>query len=214
MIGVVMFRRLLPKEMSFFDYFEKNSKLSIEAAKFLNEIALDSADLVELSNRIKDIEHEADSVTHQCIDALHRTFITPIDRSDIHRLIRRMDDIIDSVDSTATRMMLYEMSDRRSEMRQFTEVLVKSTTAIDSAIHSMRNMKKNNDFIEKCCKAVYETENEGDQILRSALARLFREEKDTVSVIKWKEIFERLEKATDRCEEVANIVQGIVIEAS
>jgi predicted phosphate transport protein (TIGR00153 family) len=209
-----MFRRLLPRETSFFDFFEQNSGLSIKVCQELNAIASNPSELVSRVNRIKEIEHEADDVTHKCIDALHRTFITPIDRADIHRLIRRLDDIIDSVDSAASRMMLYDMSEMRPELKQFTQALVKASTEVDGAVRNLRRMKKGNEEIQKSCVAVYEAENEGDQILRSALARLFREEKEPVQVIKWKEVFERLEKATDRCEEVANIVQGIVIEAS
>jgi uncharacterized protein Yka (UPF0111/DUF47 family) len=209
-----MFKRLLPRETGFFDFFEQNSKLSIEACRELDAIALNPGELVSRVNRIKEIEHEADDVTHKCIDAIHRTFITPIDRADIHRLIRRLDDIIDSVDSAASRMMLYEMTDLRPELKQFTAALVIASTEIDGAIRNLRRLRKGGDAIEKCCIAVYEAENQGDQILRAALVRLFKEEKEPVLVIKWKEVFERLEKATDRCEEVANIVQGIVIEAS
>lgn len=210
----MMFRRLLPQETSFFDFFEQHSKLAIEACRELDAIAADPRTLGERANRIKDIEHSADNVTHQCIDALHRTFITPIDRSDIHRLIKRLDDIVDSVDSAASRMMLYEMNEVRPEMKQFTEVLITATTQIDSALGHLRHLNRQGQHIDKHCQAIYQAENDGDQILRAALVRLFKEEPNAVLVIKWKEIFERLEKATDRCEEVANIIQGVVIEAS
>lgn len=209
-----MFKRLLPTETSFFDFFEQHSKLSLDACRELSAIAASPSELVRRVNRIKEIEHEADDITHNCIDAIHRTFITPIDRADIHRLMRRLDDIIDSVDGAASRMMLYEMHDIRPELQQFTEILMSATTAVDGAIHNLRSLTKGTDAIENYCQAVYEAEHKGDNILRLALARLFKEEKDPVLVMKWKEIFERLEKATDRCEEVANIVQGVVIEAS
>jgi uncharacterized protein len=209
-----MFERFLPKETSFFDYFEQHSKLSIEACKELNAIAANPSELINRVSRIKEIEHDADDVTHKCIDALHRTFITPIDRADIHRLIRRLDDIIDSVDSAASRMMLYDLSEMRLEAKQFTEVLIIATTEIHGAVRNLRNINKGGDAIQKCCEAVYDAEKRGDQILRSALGRLFREEKEPIMLIKWKEVFERLELATDRCEEVANIIQGVVIEAS
>lgn len=209
-----MFKRLLPKETGFFDYFEKHSKLAIEACKELDGIAVNPLELLARTNKIKAIEHDADDITRSCIDALHRTFITPIDRADIHRLIRRLDDIVDSVDATVARMMLYDLSEMRAELRQFTQVLIKATAGVDGAISNLRNMSKNDEIIQKCFTDIYNTEKEGDQILRSALERLFREEKDPILVIKWKDIFERLEIATDRCEEVANIIQGIVIEAS
>jgi uncharacterized protein Yka (UPF0111/DUF47 family) len=106
------------------------------------------------------------------------------------------------------------LSEIRPEMKQFTAVLLRATTEIDGAMHRLRNLKAGGEAISASCRAIFEIENEADQILRSALARLFREEKDAVLVIKWKEVFERLEKATDRCEEVANVVQDIVIGAS
>jgi predicted phosphate transport protein (TIGR00153 family) len=209
-----MFKRILPRETGFFDFFEEHSRLSIEACKELSAIASNPAELAARASRIKDIEHEADDITHKCIDALHRTFITPVDRGDIHRLMKRLDDIIDSVDAAVARISLYGITEMRPELKQFTEVLVKATTGIDGAIHNLRKLKKKESAIQECCTAVYEAEHEGDQILRSALARLFKETNEPFLVIKWKEIFERLEIATDRCEEAANIVEGIVIEAS
>jgi predicted phosphate transport protein (TIGR00153 family) len=209
-----MLKRLLPRETSFFDFFERHSELSIEASKELNAIGLHPAELTTRVGRIKEIEHTADDVTHKCIDALHRTFITPIDRSDIHRLIRRLDDIIDCIDSATSRMILYEINDIRPEFRQFTEELLKATTGIDGAIRSLRDLRHGEKAIAEFCAVIYEAEKNCDQILRKALARLFKEEKEAILVLKWKGIFERLEKAADRCEEVANIVEGIVIEAS
>lgn len=209
-----MFDRIMPKETSFFNFFEQHSRLAIDACKELNEIASNPAELVMRANRIKEIEHEADDITHKCIDALHRTFITPVDRGDIHRLMKRLDDIIDSVDAAASRIMLYEITDMRPELKQFTDVLMKATAGIDGAIHNLRKMKKKDVAIQDCCGAVYDAEHQGDQILRLALARLFKETNEPFLVIKWKEIFERLEIATDRCEEAANIIEGIVIEAS
>lgn len=209
-----MFKRLLPRETSFFDFFEQHSLLSIEVSKELNAIAVSPDELAGRAARIKEIEHEADEITHHCIDALHRTFITPIDRGDIHRLIRRLDDIIDCVDSASQRMVLYELTEIRPEFHQFTEVLIKATTGIDGAIRSLRDLKHGEKTIEKWCRAIYDAETESDGILRAALAKLFNEEKEAILVLKWKGVFERLEKAADRCEEVANIVEGIVIEAS
>ncbi len=209
-----MFKGLLPKETSFFDFFEQHSKLSIATCKELQVIAEDPKQLFDRVNRIKEMEHQADDVTHKCIDALHRTFITPIDRADIHRLMKRLDDIVDSIDSAASRMEMYHLTDMRPEMAQFTQTLLKATTEIDGAVQNLRHLHQKEQEIEMHCQAVYEAENQADQILRTAIVRLFKEESDAVTVIKWKEVFERLEKATDRCEEVANIVQGIVIEAS
>jgi uncharacterized protein len=209
-----MLKRILPRETSFFSFFEQHSVLSIEACKELDLIASHPEQLAERVGRIKEIEHRADDITHQCIDALHATFITPIDRSDIHRLMRRLDDIIDSVDSAASRMMLYEMTNYRSEFKQLTEVLVRASIHIDGAVRGLPHISRESNNIQKNCIAVYQAETDGDEILRAALTRLFKDEPDAVQIIKWKEMFERLERTTDRCQEVANIVQGIVIEAS
>lgn len=209
-----MLKYFLPKETSFFRFFEQHSTLSIEACKEFNDLATRPDELALRVARIKQIEHRADDVTHKCIDALHSTFITPIDRADIHRLIRRLDDIVDSVDSAASRMALYELTSFRPELKQLTEVLVTATAHIDSAVRSLPRLAKESDNIQKCCIAVYQAENDGDELLRAALVRLFKDESNAVMIMKWKEIFERLEKATDRCQEVANIIQGIVIEAS
>lgn len=209
-----MLERFLPKETSFFKFFEAHALLGIEACKELDAMASNPSELVSRAARIKDIEHQADDITHKCIDALHATFITPIDRADIHRLMRRLDDIVDSVDSIASRMMLYEMTNYRSELKKLTELLLIATRHIDTAIQNLPYLSKKSDDIQTSCIAVYQAETEADDILRQSLVRLFKDEKDAILVMKWKEIFERLERATDRCQEVANIVQGIVIEAS
>ncbi len=209
-----MLKHFLPRETSFFTFFEQHSQLSMDACKEFHELSAKPGELALRVNRIKQIEHRADDVTHSCIDALHNTFITPIDRADIHRLMRKLDDIVDSVDSAASRMVLYELTTFRPEFRQLTEVLVTASGHIDTAVRSLPKLSKEGDAIQKACIAVYQAENDGDELLRSALVRLFKEETDPVMIMKWKEIFERLERATDRCQEVANIISGIVIEAS
>jgi uncharacterized protein len=209
-----MFNRILPREAGFFSFFEQHSQISIEAAKELYGIASNPSNLEKSIERIKTLENDADKITHKCIDALHRTFITPIDRGEIHRLMKRLDDIVDSIDSATSRMILYEIKEIRPEFNAFAEVLVVSTTAIHEAVRNLSNLKKGAKAIDDSCRIIHETEEKGDDILRSALARLFREEKDPILVIKWKGIFERLERASDSCERVADIIEGIVIEAS
>lgn len=209
-----MFKSLLPRETRFFDFFEQHIKLSTAVCRELDAIALNPGELTSRANRIKEIEHDADNITHSCIDALHRTFITPIDRGDIYQLIRRLDDIVDSIDATASRMTLYAIAEMRPEFKLFTEVLLRATIELDQAVSGLRHMNRQGPLIQRSCIAVSDAENEADRILRSALARLFKDCTDPVLIIQWKEIFERLEKAVDRCEDVANIVEGVVIEAS
>jgi predicted phosphate transport protein (TIGR00153 family) len=208
-----MFRRLLPREVCFFDYFEQIADMIIEACDTFHKLMQGGVDNALLAASIKDIEHKADDLTHKCIEEINKTFITPIDRTDIHALIKRLDDIIDSVDACTSRVMLYEIKDMRHEAAQLAEVMVKSAHELEVALKGLRNPKKAKE-IEKHLIMVHQLENDGDTILRAALTRLFKEEENAVQIIKWKEIFERLEKATDRCEEVANIIEKIVIEAS
>jgi len=209
-----MFKKLLPKTGSFFHLFEQHSRLSREACAELDHLAADHGDIESHATRIKEIEHQADEITHHCIDALHNTFITPIDRSDIHRLIRRLDDVIDSVDSIAAHMLMYRMTSIRPEMRLLTQILIEAVDGIDRAIRDLPLSNKKGEDIHRCCWEVYDAESRADGVLRIALGRLFDEESDPLLIIKWKEIFERLERTTDRCQEVAHIISGIVIEAS
>lgn len=209
-----MFRFLMPREESFFTFFERHIALTIEGCRHLVVLATPGADVHEQVLKIKEIEHKADDVAHECIIALHKTFITPFDRSDIHRLIRRLDDIIDKIDSAAARIDLYEVGEIRHEVKEIAEVLVKATGEIEKALVHLRRIKDTNE-IDAHCVAIHEAENEGDAILRRALARLFKEEESRpVAIMKWRQIFELLERATDRCDDVSNIIQGIVIEAS
>lgn len=207
-----IFSRFLPKNTSFFDFFEKLGALSNEACKELLALTTEGADIQAAAQRIREIEKQADRVHHHCADALHKTFITPFDRSDIHTLANRIDDVIDSVDSTAMRIVLYELTQMRPEAKELAEVLVRATAAMVKALTGLRDMK-NAEEIKDHCVEIYKMENEGDTILRLALVRIFKEG-DPIMVMKWKEIYERLEKATDRCESVASVIQGIVIEAS
>ncbi len=208
-----MFRRMLPRKVCFFDYFEQLAVMIIQACEAFRDLTEGKTDNVEQAGRIKDIEHQADNLTHKCIEEINKTFITPIDRVDIHSLIKRLDDIIDSVDACASRIMLYEITEMRPEAMQLADVLVKAAHELEVALKGLRNLK-NAPVIEEKLIAIHQLENDGDTILRAALMRLFKEEDNAIQIIKWKEIFERLEKATDRCEDVANIIEKIVIEAS
>jgi uncharacterized protein len=209
-----MFRGLLPKEVGFFDYFEQHAVLVTKACEAFLELTQNGkGDYDAQVDRIKNIEHDADDVTHRCMEDLNKTFITPIDRSDIHALIKRMDDVVDSVDAVTSRMSLYKVRVMREEARKLADVLLRASHDIEAAVHGLRNIK-NAGEINKRLISIHDLENEGDTILRAALTRLFDEETDAVLIIKWKEIFERLEKATDRCEAIANIIEKIVIEAS
>jgi uncharacterized protein len=206
-----MLRRFLPREGDFFTLFERHAALTVEGAKQFVTLVGGGQNVRALAARIKEIEHETDVITHTCVERLHTTFITPIDRDDIHRLITRMDDVMDFIESASERIALYELRDMTEEVRDLAKVLVRATEAVARAVTGLRDMKKSEGVLEHCIE-VNRLENEGDEILRNAVATLFREATDPLLVMKWKEVYEALENATDRCEDVANIIEGVVLE--
>ena len=206
-----MLRRLLPREEDFCTLFERHAALTVEGAKQLATLVSGGQNVRALAARIKEIEHETDVITHTCVERLHTTFITPFDRDDIHRLITRMDDVMDFVESASERMALYELRDMTEEVRELAAVLVRATEAVARAIAGLRNVRRAEGILEHCIE-VNRLENEGDEILRNAVAELFKTANDPLLVMKWKEVYEALENATDRCEDVANIIEGVVLE--
>ena len=206
-----MLKKLMPRETSFFEFFERHAAATVRGCRELLDLANTGSDFEARARRIKDIEHEADSITHDCVEALHRTFITPIDRDQIHLLISRMDDIMDYVETVSDQCVLYNIDHMTPAAQELAAVLLESTGHIEGAVKGLRDMKHAEKISEHCIE-VNRLENQGDALLRKAVARLFDEEKDPVAIIKWKEIYENLEIATDRCEDVANIIEGIVLE--
>jgi len=206
-----MFGKLLPRETSFFDFFEKHAALTVEGAKEFQALVTTEVNITAKAKRIKEIEHETDVITHHCVEALHKTFITPIERGDIHSLITKMDDIMDYVEAASERIALYEIKSMTPEVKELADVLVRASVEVQTALSGLRDMKNATAVMQKCID-INRLENEADGILRLAVARLFKEEKDPITVIKWKEIYELLETATDRCEDVANIIEGVILE--
>ena len=206
-----MLSRFLPRQTNFFDFFEKHAALSVEAARELGKLARDGAQIEDISHRIKELEHQADDVTHTCMETLHTTFITPIDRNDIHRIASKLDDIIDLIDGAARQLALFEISDLPESARDATVVLVQATEAVERAVKGLRNMKNATAILGECVR-INELENQADRIKANSVARLFREEGNAITVLKWHEIFQALENVTDACEDVANVIEGIVLE--
>jgi hypothetical protein len=206
-----MFGRFLPRETSFFDFFEQHAQLTVEGTRDFLSLVTTGANIEAKCRRISDIEHETDVITHRCVEALHKTFITPIDRDSIHRLITKMDDIMDYVEAAAERLELYELTAMTNDARDLADVLHRTAMQVEQAVRGLRNLKDPQATI-KLCIDINRLENEADAILRRSVARLFKEEKDPIIVIKWKEIYENLENATDRCEDVANIIEGVILE--
>jgi predicted phosphate transport protein (TIGR00153 family) len=203
--------RLLPNDRSFFAQFEQQGKKTVEGCKAFLEMVESPGDLESQAARISQIENECDEITHAVVEGLHRTFITPIDRNDIYTLISKMDDIMDLVEAAADRLSLYEIHTMTRELGDLARCLVTSAEHVLGAVSGIRDLKHPSGILEHCIE-INRLENVADKILRSALARLFREERDPIAVIKWKELYETLESATDRCEDVANIIEGVVLE--
>ncbi|HJW69888.1 MAG TPA: DUF47 family protein [Candidatus Binatia bacterium] len=206
-----MLRWLLPRDEDFFGLFERHAALTVEGAREMQRLVQGGQNVRTRAARIKEIEHETDVITHACVERLHKTFITPFDRDDIHRLITRMDDVMDYIDSAAIAVMLYELTDMTPPVRELADVLVRSTESVAVAVSGLKNVKQSKPILDACIE-VNRLENEGDEILRGALADLFRGAKDPLLVLKWKEVYEALENATDRCEDVANVIEGVVLE--
>ena len=202
---------LLPKENVFFELFEQAAKNVHDGALALEGLLEDFREVPEKAKKVKDIEHAGDKITHMTIEKLNKTFITPIDREDIHELICRLDDILDLIDTAVNRMVLYKIDKPTEDAKALGRVLVHATKIIMELVPQLRNLKRTDTLIQQCI-AIHTQENEGDRIEQHALAALFENSHDATTIIKWKDIYEDLEEATDRCEDVANVIEGIVLK--
>lgn len=206
-----IFSRLLPGETSFFEYFERHVSLTVRAAQLLASVATKADAFEAIAGEIRDLEHEGDRVTHTCLEALHRTFITPIDRDAIHRLMGGLDDILDLVNEAAQRVVRYKITEVPAPVGEATRILVEATQACERAVAGLRNMKTAANILEECEK-INACENAADVVNSAAVAELFETGGDPLMVIKWRDIYDSLENAADATEDVANIVEGIVLE--
>ncbi len=207
-----MLEALIPREKVFFELFAKTAEKSVAACEAFEVMLGDMGNLSAHVRRIKSFEHEGDEVTHRTVETVHRTFVTPFDRDDIHRLAGRLDDVLDLVDSAAARMELYEIREATPECRELAKVLTRAARLLPKAVAELERSRKNPKAVLELCIEINRLENEGDTVTHRAIAKLFREEQDIKMLMKWKEIYEVLETAIDRCEDVANIIEGIVIE--
>ncbi len=195
----------------FFDLFETAARNVHQGAMALADLFEHYTDLEAKVTRIKEIEHNGDKITHDTILKLNQTFVTPLDRDDIYRLITRLDDIIDLIDGSVGRMVLYKIQQPTDDLKKLAAVLVGSTGILAELLPSLRHIRKI-DQIQRRCIDVNTLENDGDQITQHALAALFSNHNDPATIIKLKDIYESLELATDRCEDVANIVESIALK--
>jgi predicted phosphate transport protein (TIGR00153 family) len=208
-----MLRKLMPRSDAFFDDFEKQAAETVEGARLLKELLDDFTDVERKTQAIKDVEHRADDITHRAFERLHMQFITPFDRAEIHRLLSRIDDVLDLADAAAERLGLYDVGPIIPEARDLAGVLLAQARKMQEAVRGLRNVKESVRILE-ACREINVLENQADHILRVGLAHLFKSGADALTVMKWKEILDLIETATDRAEDVANVIEGVVLEHS
>ena len=206
-----MFGRLMPREGNFFKFFSDHSEQLVLGARELCALMDNVAELPERKRSIEKIEHRADKITHETMQLLHQTFITPIDRDEIHQLITRMDDILDLMEDVSQCMFLYDIHAVTDEARKLAAICLASTEKIRQAVTQLSTLK-NAQSILALCKDIDRLESDADHVMRAAMAKLFREEEDVKQLFKMKEIYQLLESVTDRGQDVANIIEGIVLE--
>lgn len=202
---------LIPKDEKFFELFELQAKHNAEAAAAFKDLAMHWSPESPNLEKLRDIEHEADITTHEIIDKLNRTFITPFDREDIHELATEMDDVVDLVQSISARMKLYHVTHSSEDLVQLADILSQATNNIAKAVTELKNEKSTRRLLDYCIE-VNRLENAGDHLLGIAISKLFSGQPDPVEVIKWKEIYETIEAAIDKCEDIANTIEGILVK--
>ncbi|MGH7251105.1 MAG: DUF47 domain-containing protein [Nitrospiraceae bacterium] len=200
---------LIPREIAFFEMFQKAAHNMIEGSRLLKNMMEDFRNPVEQARRIKDIEHIGDGITHDIALKLNQTFITPLDREDIHGLASALDDILDLVEAVADRFVVFKVDKPTETAVKLANILYQSAVAVGAGIDQLG---KPHADVNQYCVLVNSLENEADRITRDAISKLFEEEKDPIAVIKWKEIYENFEEGTDRCEDVANILERIALK--
>lgn len=203
--------RLIPQEVKFFDMFDQQAAKIVTAAACFKELASTGKFDDQGIAKMRDLEHECDSITHDIIDKLNRTFITPFDREDIHSLAHELDNVVDMLYTTSKRLRLYKLKTVNKDLIEFSELIVKSVSALSRGINAMRNHKNPKDIYDACIE-VNQVENQGDQLRDAIILNLFEKTRDPIKIIKWKEIFESVETVLDICEDIANLMESILVK--
>ncbi len=200
--------RLIPREARFFDDFVAMAEQIRLGATMLEDMLAPDRPIWDKADQIKEVEHKCDFITHEIIQRLHRTFVTPFDREDIHNLARSLDDVMDAIDASATVVRLYSIEHVRPDARELARVIKASADEMVKALKALERRKG----VAEAAVEINRLENEADRLHQTAVRRLFEDERDPIEIMKWKEIFDFLEESTDRCEDVANVVEGIVVK--
>jgi predicted phosphate transport protein (TIGR00153 family) len=200
----------MPRETVFFDLIEQSARNVHAGAEALVDLLNNWEDVPAKAKKIKEIEHAGDDITHRIFEQLNKTFITPFDREDIHAIASRLDDIIDCVDTAVNRLILYKIAQPTDDARALGDCLIAATSSVVDAVMKLRNLK-DPEGVLKLSIVIHTHENTGDRLVQKALAALF-ESYGPVDIIKWKDIYQDLESSTDRCEDVANVLESIVLK--
>jgi uncharacterized protein len=215
----MFFGKLLPREGNFFEMFNQHADRIVEAARAFSSLVTHYADphMREQYNRdVDNAERAADRVTHDVNKMLHQTFITPIDREQIHKLINTMDDVADLIQDSAETMALYDVKFMTEDIKRLTDISVKCCERLAAAVKLLGSIseKGSAEAALKTCEEIDRLESDADRVMRSAMSKLFREEPDVRELIKLKAVYELLETITDKCEDVANLIEGVILENS
>ena len=200
--------RLIPREARFFADVGALAVQIRKGAGLLEEMLAPDRPIWDKADEIKEVEHKCDFITHEVIQRLHRTFVTPLDREDIHTLARTLDDVMDAIDASAAVVRLYQIDRVRPDARELARLVAIST---EQVVIAMKALERRHGVAEPAVE-INRLENEADRAHQNAVRRLFEEEQNPVAIIKWKEILDFLEAATDRCEDVANVLEGVVVK--
>jgi predicted phosphate transport protein (TIGR00153 family) len=201
--------RLLPKEDKYFDMFNRMASQMTECALLLQKLFSDFDNRVAYADKIKEVEHNCDLLTHEIVKKLNQTFITPIDREDIHALASGLDDIVDAIEYTAKRVILYRVEEPTGHARRMCDVLVRIVASLENAVMSLEN---NGEQVLRECVTIHGLENEGDTYHHEAVDELFSQETNPITLLKMKELYAKMERTIDKCEDVSNILEAIVLK--
>jgi uncharacterized protein len=201
--------RLLPREEKYFDLFNRVAQQLNTCAQLQQKLFDDFDNRVEYANQIKQIEHICDELTHDIVKRLNQTFITPIDREDIHALATGLDDVVDAIEYTARRVVLYHLEAPTEHARKMSDVLVRLALKLEDAVNALEN---DGQRVLQDCAAIHTLEEEGDTYHHDAVDKLFTQERDPITILKTKEIYEKMERTIDKCEDVANVLEAIVLK--
>jgi len=201
----------MPREEGFFDLFEENARNMVKAARCLKELVDTWRDVEQKVNEITELEHQGDAITHKIAAQLHRTFVTPFDREDIAELAHTMDDVTDFIHAASDAMLLYKVDPPGRRVKELADIIVQGATEIEKAMPQLRRRSELKRLLKRCVE-LNRVENLADQVYRAALAELFSDSTDIAHIIKWREIYAHMESATDRCEDVANILEGVAVK--